>query len=151
MSPRERIAALAEGRDPKAVLRLESGWVTLAENQFLRGYCLLLADPMVGQLTDLSVTDQAKFLADMAAVGRAVQAVTGAVRMNFAIYGNLDPFLHAHIWPRFADESEVLRTLPPLTFPSEVRTAEATAFHVDQHESLRQQLEEELRRVVSAG
>lgn len=128
MSPEKRIQALREGRNPRFVARLESGWVELAANGFRRGYCLLLADPLVSSLDEASGEFQRIFLRDMARVGGAVREVTEAVRCNYGIYGNLDPFLHAHIVPRFADEPEEERTLPPLSLPLGVRENPATAF-----------------------
>jgi len=38
--------------------------------------------------------------------------VTGAVRINYEILGNLEPALRAHVVPRFTDEAEELRTKP---------------------------------------
>ena len=76
----------------------------LGERQFLPGYCLLLPDPVVPTLNALAGAERAAFLADMASLGDAVLAVTHAVRINYAIYGNQDPALHAHVIPRFHDE-----------------------------------------------
>jgi diadenosine tetraphosphate (Ap4A) HIT family hydrolase len=33
-----------------------------------------------------------------------------ALRINYAIFGNLEPALHAHVHPRYADEPEAMRT-----------------------------------------
>ena len=127
-TPAERLQALREDRNPRLVARVESGWVELAANGFRRGYCLLLADPLVASLDAAAPEVQIAFLRDMARVGGAVRAATGAVRCNYGIYGNLDPFLHAHVVPRFADEPEDERTLPPLSLPVAVRENPAMAF-----------------------
>ena len=103
-----RVDALREGKDPAFVARLASGWAVLGERQFLPGYCLLLPDPVVPTLNALTGAERAAFLADMASLGDAVLAVTHAVRINYAIYGNQDPALHAHVIPRFHDESPEL-------------------------------------------
>ncbi len=108
-----RVARLRAGEDPTLVARTASGWAVLGEQQFLRGYCLLLPDPVVPSLNALHGMARASFLADMAALGDALLAVTGAVRINYAIYGNQDPALHAHVIPRYADEPEALRTAHP--------------------------------------
>jgi diadenosine tetraphosphate (Ap4A) HIT family hydrolase len=49
----------------------------------------------------------------MALVGDAALEVSGAVRINYAIFGNLDPALHAHVFPRRADEPPALVTAQP--------------------------------------
>ena len=123
---------------------MPSGWVELAANQFRRGYCLLLADPLVPSLNDADEAVRTQFLIDMARVGDAVRAATGAVRCNYGIYGNLDPFLHAHIVPRFADEPEAERTLPPLSLPLSVREEPSTAFDPERDRELIERVREGL-------
>ena len=135
-TPAERLEALSRGENPRFVARVPSGWVELASNQFRRGYCLLLADPLVPSLNDANESVRAQFLLDMARVGDAVRAATGAVRCNYGIYGNLDPFLHAHIVPRFADEPEAERTLPPLSLPVSVREEPSTVFDPERDREL---------------
>ena len=144
MTPAERIEALRSGADQKLIMRLQSGFLTLSEYQFLPGYCLLLADPMVGQLNELDWESRQIFLQDLALASEAVQAVTNAKRTNLAIYGNVDPFLHAHVWPRFEDEPPSRATLPPLMFPEGFRLEEEHKFSMDKHGELMQQLRDYL-------
>ena len=96
----DHVAAANAGALPRAVCRLPSGWVVMGETQVREGYCLLLADPVAGCLNDLGGARRAAFLADMAAVGDAVLAVTGADRVNYGLLGNVVPELHAHVFPR---------------------------------------------------
>jgi diadenosine tetraphosphate (Ap4A) HIT family hydrolase len=98
---------------PAAVAKLRSGWVVLGERQVLTGYCLLLPDPVVPHLNALAPDLRGQFLSDMALVGDALQAVTTALRINYAIFGNVDPALHAHIFPRHTTEPEATRTAQP--------------------------------------
>ncbi len=121
MTPEQRLQACRNGSEPRLIVRLPSGFVVLHEFQYWPGYCLLLADPLVGRLNDLQDQSRVDFLKDMARVGDALLAATGAVRVNYSIYGNLDPFLHAHIVPRYADEDSQYRTMPPLAVPASVR------------------------------
>jgi diadenosine tetraphosphate (Ap4A) HIT family hydrolase len=109
----EMVERCRAGKYPAAVARLPSGWVVMAERQVLTGYCLLLADPIVPHLNKLAPEPRAQFLADMAAVGDALLAVTAGLRINYALFGNVDPALHAHIFPRHSSESEATRTLQP--------------------------------------
>jgi diadenosine tetraphosphate (Ap4A) HIT family hydrolase len=52
------------------------------------------------------------FLYEMSVVGDVVLEVTAAVRINYEMLGNVEPALHAHIFPRFEDEPEELRLKP---------------------------------------
>lgn len=84
----------------------------MGDVQFLRGYCLLLPDPVVPHLNALAFAARRQFLQDMTVVGDALLKLTGALRINYELLGNLEPALHAHIIPRYAGEPEVLRTKP---------------------------------------
>ena len=85
----------------------------MGERQVLTGYCLLLPDPVVPHLNALSPAPRAQFLSDMALVGDSLLAVTAGLRINYAIFGNVDPALHAHVFPRHAAEPEATRTAQP--------------------------------------
>jgi len=111
-----QVERLRAGADPALIARLASGWAVMGEAQVLNGYCLLLPDPVVPTLNALSREARLGFLADMAALGDAVLAVTGAIRINYAIFGNLEPALHAHVVPRYAGEVEGLRTAHPWAY-----------------------------------
>jgi diadenosine tetraphosphate (Ap4A) HIT family hydrolase len=92
---------------------MPGGWAVMGDPQVLRGYCLLLPDPVVPHLNEMPLEAQSAFLADMARLGQAVLELTGAVRINYSIFGNLEPALHAHVLPRFADEPAQMRTANP--------------------------------------
>ena len=111
-----RVAACRAGTDPTLIARMPSGWAVMGDPQVLRGYCLLLPDPVVPHLNALPPQGQAAFLADLARLGQAVFELTGAVRINYALFGNLEPALHAHVHPRFADEPEALRSAHPWAY-----------------------------------
>jgi diadenosine tetraphosphate (Ap4A) HIT family hydrolase len=100
----QRVAACRAGADPTVIARLRSGWAVLGDPQVLPGYCLLLPDPVVPHLNALEPAAQQAFLADMARIGQAVQEITDAVRINYALFGNVEPALHAHVLPRYEDE-----------------------------------------------
>ena len=117
MSIPERVEAARSGTNPTIVCRVPSGWVALCDQQFLRGYCILLADPVVASLNDLDRSVRAEFMSDMAMVGDALLELTGAYRINYAILANTDPYLHAHIIPRYLSEPEELRSGLPWSHP----------------------------------
>lgn len=111
-----RVAALREGRDPTLIARLPGGWAVLGEQQFLRGYSLLLPDPVAADFNALDEERRAALMRDAGRLGDALLAVTGALRINYAIFGNLEPALHVHVIPRQADEPPTLRTAHPWSY-----------------------------------
>ena len=116
---------------PPAAARLRSGWVVMGERQILTGYCLLLPDPVVPHLNALRSDLRARFLSDMAAIGDALLAITGAVRINYAMFGNVDPALHAHIFPRRSAEPESTRTVQPWALDWSAAPPYSEAVHGD--------------------
>ena len=111
-----QVIAAREGRDPRVIARLFSGWAVFGERQIVRGYALLLPDPVVPNLNALGARERIAFLSDMSRLGDALLKVTGAARINYAIFGNQDPALHAHVIPRYLDEPEELRSKHPWAY-----------------------------------
>ena len=104
------------GQDPTVITRMSSGWALFGRQQFVRGYALLLPDPVVPHLNALQGAARAAFLADMALLGDALLEATGAVRITYAMFGNVEPALHAHVVPRHADEPEAMHTAHPWAY-----------------------------------
>jgi len=95
------------------VAKMPSGWVIMGERQVFAGYCLLIPDPVVPHLNAMEVSARRQFLSDMALVGDALMAATAALRINYAMFGNLEPALHAHLFPRYVDEPAATRSAQP--------------------------------------
>jgi diadenosine tetraphosphate (Ap4A) HIT family hydrolase len=117
------------GEYPPCVARLRSGWVVMGERQVFVGYCLLLPDPVVDHLNALEAAGRTRLLEDMAHTGDALLACTDAVRINYAIFGNVEPALHAHIFPRLAAEPAATRTLQPWALDWNAAPAYSDAAH----------------------
>jgi len=114
---------------PAAVARLRSGWLVMGERQVLPGYCLLLPDPVVPDLNALPPDLRGLFLSDMALAGDVLVALTAALRINYAIFGNVEPALHAHIFPRHAAEPEGTRTAQPWALDWDAAPRYSDALH----------------------
>jgi diadenosine tetraphosphate (Ap4A) HIT family hydrolase len=125
---------------PAAVARLRSGWVVMGERQVLTGYCLLLPDPVVPHLNALPAESRSRFMSDMAAVGDALLAVTAAFRINYAIFGNVDPALHAHVFPRHSAEPEATWTAQPFALDWNAAPAYSPTLHGELKRRLAAQL-----------
>ncbi|MGQ0836166.1 MAG: HIT family protein [Gammaproteobacteria bacterium] len=135
-----QVAAARDGRDPHVIVRLFSGWAVFGPTQFVRGYSLLLPDPVVPTLNALGTQERTQFLVDMTRIGDALVKVAGATRINYAIFGNLDPALHAHIVPRYTDEPEMMRTKHPWAYDWSAAPKFERAAYRELSESLRREL-----------
>ena len=102
-----------KGENPYVISRLTSGWLVIGDVQPLPGYCLVLADPVVESLNSLGEADRIAYSLDVARVGDALLAITGAFRINYETWGNLEPALHTHITPRYLSEPARKRRMAP--------------------------------------
>ena len=136
-----RVNDARAGRDPTVLGRCASGWAVFGHQQFVQGYLLLLPDPVVPDLNALTPERRSQFLLDMSHLGDALMLTTSPVRINYAIFGNLEPALHAHVHPRYADEPEALRTNNPWAYD----WTQAPSFDLQLHGSLRDAIRARLR------
>jgi len=115
------------GATARLIARVPSGWALLDEHQAFLGACVLVADPeQSGPRHDL----KARFMSDLTRLGEAVEYVTGCERVTYAILGGVEPVLHAHIFPRYSDEPEAVKGLPPWLAAGESRRFDPRADHL---------------------
>ena len=111
-----RVSDARAGRDPTVLGRCASGWAVFGHQQFVPGYLLLLPDPVVPDLNALAPENRAQFLRDMSRLGDALMQVTSPVRINYAIFGNVEPALHAHVIPRYRSEPAEMQKQHPWAY-----------------------------------
>ncbi len=122
--------------------RLPEAFPVIGDVQWLPGYCVLLTDdPQVQSLSDLSRPRRRQFLESMADLGEAVGLACQELdpefrRVNLEILGNTDPFLHAHVWPRYGWEPTALVRKPVWLYPAANWSDPGTALGPE-HDSLR--------------
>ena len=141
---RDPIGSALRGENPMVLAKMKSGFAVIGDTQFLPGYCLLLAYPRVESLNRLSLERRRDFLFDMSLIGDAVEQVCRPIRVNYSIYGNRDPFLHAHIFPRYDWEPEELKMHPVWRYPDEKWTDRRYQYNEEKHGELRKRLKEAL-------
>ncbi|MFD7865239.1 HIT family protein [Streptomyces sp. NPDC059783] len=151
----DRIGSALRGENPTVLRRLNAGFAVIGDVQFLPGYSVLLVDdPAVDRLSDLTRDKRLAFLSDMDRLGEAVERVSRRTdpafrRVNLEILGNTDGFLHAHVWPRFAWEPDELARGPVWLHPKGRWTDREYALG-PRHDPLREAIGEELDRLHSA-
>lgn len=139
---RDRIGTALRGENPTVMARLRASFAVIGDVQFLPGYSVAITDrPGADRLTDLPRADRMRFLADMEALGEAVERACRAHdpqfrRVNLEILGNTDPFLHAHVWPRYSWEPEEILSRPVWIYPQE-RWSDPESRLGPQHQQLR--------------
>jgi diadenosine tetraphosphate (Ap4A) HIT family hydrolase len=92
----------------------------LHEDQFFRGWCVLVLRRHAVELYDLTCTERHAFVDQAAAVSAALASVFQARKMNYELLGNQLPHLHWHLIPRRLGDPSPLE--PVWRIPHEPRT-----------------------------
>ncbi|MDG2341297.1 MAG: hypothetical protein P8L32_08895 [Paracoccaceae bacterium] len=110
----ERVELARIGKNPYVITKLPLGWLVIGDVQPLWGYCVILADPVVPSINDLSEKERVQYSLDVLRAGDALLKVTNAYRINYETLGNTEPALHTHIIPRYLEEPEDKRKYPAM-------------------------------------
>jgi diadenosine tetraphosphate (Ap4A) HIT family hydrolase len=105
------------------VAELEVSSVMMSEDAPMRGYCWLLFRQHAVELHDLTAEEGAAFMRDIQRLSRAVNSVTGAVKMNYEVHGNTVPHLHMHFFPRYRGDAFEGGPIDPRTVKGPVYAA----------------------------
>ncbi|MFC8174244.1 diadenosine tetraphosphate hydrolase [Streptomyces sp. NPDC057325] len=153
---KDRIGAALRGENPTVLRRLDAAFAVIGDVQFLPGYSVLLVDePGVERLSELPRAKRRAFLDGTDLLGEAVERTCRRLdpafrRVNLEILGNTDPFLHAHVWPRFAWEPADLVGGPVWLYPPD-RWSDERFRLGPRHDLLRKTIGDELDRLRAAA
>lgn len=103
-----RVELWREGRGANFIHEFESSILLVGDHQFHRGYCLLVLKAHVRELHELGAEAQAALFRELMEAGRAVAEAFGPWKMNYSCYGNVDPHVHWHLFPRYDTEPDHL-------------------------------------------
>lgn len=77
----------------------------LVKDRDYAGYCRVIWNSHVKEMTDLSAAQRAHCMRVVFAVERALRSVLAPDKINLASFGNMAPHLHWHIIPRFETDA----------------------------------------------
>ncbi|MDQ3817398.1 MAG: HIT family protein [Acidobacteriota bacterium] len=100
----QRVSLWRSGHNPYFIHEFEHSIFVVGDHQFHRGYSLLLLKDHVRELHEL---EEGVFLAlsqELIKAGRAVAETFKPWKMNYSCYGNADPHIHWHLFPRYESE-----------------------------------------------
>jgi diadenosine tetraphosphate (Ap4A) HIT family hydrolase len=87
------------------VLRNDELRVVLVDDADHPGFCRVIWNAHVREMTDLAPPQIARFMGAVFAVEDALRAVLAPHKINLASLGNLTPHLHWHVIPRFDSDA----------------------------------------------
>lgn len=94
------------------VASLDTCVITTDASVRVKGYCCIILKQHRVELHALSGLEGAAFMRDVQRVAAAVQSITGAIKLNYEVHGNVVPHVHMHIVPRYPGD-EIERTGKP--------------------------------------
>lgn len=145
---KDRIGSAVLGKNPLVIYKMRSGQAVIGDTQFLPGYCVLLASPKVDQLHELDDSNRNYFLQDMGLLGEAIQKACNPRRINYSILGNTDPFLHAHIFPRYDWEPEENKPFPVWRYPNVKWKDNKYHYIEEEHGQMKEQIKNKLIEII---
>lgn len=109
-----------------------------SEGAAFPGFCRVVWNAHVAEMSDLSAVERERLLAVVDAVERVVRAAVRPDKINLASLGNLVPHLHWHVIPRWHDDSHfpapiwaaAVRPPPSRIPPASTALAAALAVHL---------------------
>ena len=115
-------------------------YVGLYDDNRYPGRCLVVFDKHKEILEELNSYELEYFTNCMVRVGSIIKELTGAKRINYAILGNTESHVHAHVIPRFDNDPN------PKKSPWD-RPDKACPMDKDKLNSIKIKLSEQLRRI----
>jgi len=103
----------------------------------MQGYCCLVLKRHAVELHQLSADEGAALMKDLQRVAKALQAITGAVKLNYEIHGNTIPHLHVHLLPRYRGD-------PFKDGPIDPRLIQKSPYEAGEFENFRRRLQARL-------
>ena len=113
--------------------------VVLVDDADHPGFCRVIVNSHVREMTDLEPGQIARVMGAVFAVEDALRAVLAPLKINLASFGNMTPHVHWHVIPRFADDAH---------FPQPVWGARQRESHADAIAQRRARLPELMREIA---
>lgn len=113
------------------IYRCETYRIVLVDDASFPGFCRVVWNAHVAEVTDLDWTERGVLMNAVWLVEQAVREVMAPDKVNLASLGNVVPHLHWHVIPRFRDDTH---------FPGPVWAAPARPIDAAQLEARRAKL-----------
>ena len=97
----ERVDAWRKGENAHFIHEFEHSIMVLGEHQFHPGYSLILLKEHRRELHELAPEAQTALFQELMAATRALVQAFQPWKMNHACYGNAQPHVHWHLFPRY--------------------------------------------------
>lgn len=102
----DRLAHYQTGLNPYCIHEFEHSIFVIGDHQYHRGYAQVILKQHVIELHELVPSVQAAHFQEVMIATDALVKTFQPSKMNHACYGNLDPHLHWHLFPRYTSDPD---------------------------------------------
>lgn len=99
----QRIALWRAGQNPYFIHEFPNSIFVIGDHDFFRGYCLVLYKEHVRDLHELPREVRLSLFDEVMTATEAIVRTFHPLKINHASYGNAEPHIHWHIFPRYDD------------------------------------------------
>ena len=85
--------------------------VTLVDDSDYPGYCRVILERHMSEMTDLSAPERARLMETVFAAEAVLREVLAPDKINLASLGNVVPHVHWHVIPRYRDDAHFPKTI----------------------------------------
>ena len=78
--------------------------VVLVEDPYYPGFCRVILNRHIKEMTDLNVSERSRLMTVVFTVEFAVREILHPDKINLASLGNMTPHVHWHVIPRYSDD-----------------------------------------------
>ena len=111
--------------------------VVLVADDDYPGFCRVILNRHVKEMTDLDVAERARLMNNVFAVEAAIQELAAPDKINLASLGNAVPHIHWHVIPRWRDDRHFPKSIwapaERAAIPRPGLDAAALALRLQQH------------------
>jgi diadenosine tetraphosphate (Ap4A) HIT family hydrolase len=97
----QRIQLWRNGQNLSFIYEFENSIFVLGDHQYHRGYSLILLKSHIRELHELQNEVQSALFQEVMTATRALVRTFHPWKMNHACYGNAEPHIHWHLFPRY--------------------------------------------------
>lgn len=94
-----------EQNSDEVIYRNQQLRVVLVADANYPGFCRVIWQEHVAEMTDLAVVDRSLLMRTVCQVEAAQREVLQPHKINLAAFGNMVPHMHWHLIPRFSDDA----------------------------------------------
>ena len=141
-----RIQLWREGQNPHFIYEFEHSIFVLGEHQFHPGYSLILLKNHIRELHELPLDVQTALFQEVMTATKAIVRTFRPWKMNHSCYGNAEPHIHWHLFPRYDTKPD--HTNHPWLHASEFKD---NVIDLSEAQRLIHSIQQDLAAVMSEG